>query len=169
MHHSNPRRMSGATDQGGPLPGRLTPPFRWILAVAILCWVNLGFAEQQYGPVRPGESLWTIAGHIRSHTQLSRDQVMLALLRTNPSAFSIPCNVNGALKVGAVLQVPSTDQMAVPVAQSARAEVAAQNSVWRIHLAQGGRLECPASPPEISYHPQRGWLDEGPQRGPVLT
>ena len=25
---------------------------------------------------------------------------------------------------------------------------------------------CQATPPDISYHPQRGWFDEGPHRGP---
>jgi FimV-like protein len=123
---------------------RLLP---WLLAVGLLSWAAPGLAGQPLGPVRPGQTLWQIAGQLQKDTGLTRDQLMLALLWANPEAFSIPCNVNGDLKLGAILRVPALDQMALPDAQAARTEIAEQNRRWRRHLARGGRLECPTVVP----------------------
>ena len=63
-------------------------------------------APATYGPVRAGETLWQIAGRAYPRVHLERDQVMLALIQANPSAFSVPRNINAILRVGAVLQLP---------------------------------------------------------------
>ena len=47
-------------------------------------------AAREIGPVRAGDSLWTLADRIATETGTSRDQVMLALLEANPGAFSPP-------------------------------------------------------------------------------
>jgi pilus assembly protein FimV len=57
-----------------------------------------------YGPVRPGESLRSIAAAIRAATGLGLDEIVLALYRANPDAF-----VGGdseRLRPGVVLRVP---------------------------------------------------------------
>ncbi|WP_240905973.1 FimV/HubP family polar landmark protein [Thiorhodococcus mannitoliphagus] len=121
----------------------------WLLTAIILSWAGPGFAGPAYGPVRSGESLWEIAGRIETDTLVSRDQIMLALLRANPTAFATPCNVNGALRLGALLLIPDADQMAALDAERARAEVAKQNRTWREHQARGSGLTCPAGAPGV--------------------
>lgn len=70
-----------------------------------------------YGPVQAGESLWTIAGSLRSRYGLKQQAMMNAILANNPSAF-----INGdedQLKVGAELKLPAL------AGAAANAEIAA--------------------------------------------
>ena len=97
-------------------------------------------AAEQYGPVRRGESLWQIAGRVYAGSGLSRDQIMLGLLRANPDAFSPPCNLNGVLRVGAVLTLPSPEQVAAIGADSARRAVERQQRDWTEHRGSGRPL-----------------------------
>lgn len=84
----------------------------------------------EYGPVNAGEALWDIAGATRPDSGVSLDQMMLALLRANPGAF-YQDNIN-SLKRGAILRVPSSDEIkAAASAAAAAAEVKAQNDAWR--------------------------------------
>jgi len=78
-----------------------------LLAVFLLGMVSSAHALDAYGPVRRGEDLWDIAKQIYHDQDVSRDQVMLALLKANPQAFEYACNVNSPLKVGEKLQIPS--------------------------------------------------------------
>ncbi|RMD70695.1 MAG: hypothetical protein D6819_03640, partial [Gammaproteobacteria bacterium] len=60
-----------------------------------------------YGPVRRGETLWTIAQRLRPDPSITPQQMMLALLKENPDAF-LEGNIN-KLKAGAVLKVPDRE------------------------------------------------------------
>lgn len=60
-----------------------------------------------YGPVRRREKLWRIAEKVKPDTSISSEQMVMALFRYNPQAFSQP-NVN-ALTTGAILRVPDVD------------------------------------------------------------
>ncbi|MDY6993380.1 MAG: FimV/HubP family polar landmark protein, partial [Pseudomonadota bacterium] len=60
---------------------------------------------KQYGPIESGEMLWNIAAQVYADPSVSRHQVMLALLKANPQAFRVPCNMN-SLKVNALLTLP---------------------------------------------------------------
>lgn len=91
-------------------------------------------ADGQYGPVAAGETLSAIARSVRGQTGGDLNQVMIALLKSNPDAF-YKDNIN-ALKRGAILRVPSAgDLEAAGSASQAAAEVQAQIEDWR-----GGRV-----------------------------
>ena len=60
-----------------------------------------------YGPVGRNEKLWTIAGKLNQEPAITQEQMVIALFRFNPQAFSRP-SVN-ALNAGAVLRVPPRD------------------------------------------------------------
>ncbi|WP_295389244.1 ClcB-like voltage-gated chloride channel protein [uncultured Thiodictyon sp.] len=126
-------------------PWRATRPLGWLLALVLFSPIGSGQAAQTAGAVRPGESLWEIAGRVAPGTGLSRDQVMLALLRANPGAFAVPCNLNSALRQGAQLLVPAVEDMVGLDAAAARQEVAEQGRAWRRHLSQGTPIDCPAT------------------------
>jgi len=82
-----------------------------------------------YGPVRSSETLWVIAGKVQQDKGLSRNQTMVALLKTNPSAFHNG-NIN-LLKKGAMLTVPSSEEISAIGKREALAEVRQQMSEWR--------------------------------------
>ncbi|MDQ0008653.1 pilus assembly protein FimV [Luteibacter jiangsuensis] len=80
-----------------------------------------------YGPVQRGQTLSTIA---RQHAGgADMNQMLVALQKANPEAFYRD-NMN-ALKTGAVLRIPSTDDVQALSAASALAEVRRQNESWR--------------------------------------
>jgi FimV-like protein len=100
-------------------------------------------AQERYGPVRRGEDLWDIARHLYPAEEVSRDQVMLALLRANPQAFEFPCNANSPLQVGVVLRVPTLAEVtALSQAQAQRA-FEQQLREWEEHRLTGQPLICP--------------------------
>jgi pilus assembly protein FimV len=87
-------------------------------------------AAGEYGPVASGETLWEVAAATRPDEGVSLNQVMVALLRANPNAFYRD-NIN-SLKRGAILRVPSADEIrAAGSAAAAAAEVRSQNDAAR--------------------------------------
>ncbi len=117
-------------------------PARWIVVASLLpcCCAAAGAAE--YGPVRPGETLWQVAGRVDAGGDLDRTQIMLALLRANPQAFTPSCNVNAALRVGARLRVPTPEEIAAVDAPAARQAIADQARDWSGHRRGGRPLDC---------------------------
>ena len=85
-------------------------------------------APAQYGPVKRGETLSTIAGSL-GLDGFSLDQTMLALLRANPDAF-LGDNIN-RIKRGAVLRVPGSDERIGVNADEAALVVREQMQQWR--------------------------------------
>lgn len=85
---------------------------------------------QQYGPVAAGETLWVIANRLRPDPSVSVNQMMLALLRTNPEAF-INNNIN-LLKRGALLGVPPLETITALSKAEAAAEVKAHYTSWKM-------------------------------------
>ncbi len=66
-------------------------------------------AADQYGPVKRNETLWDISKRLRPGSDISVQQMMLALQRANPEAF-IDNNINN-LRAGSVLRVPGRDEL----------------------------------------------------------
>jgi pilus assembly protein FimV len=87
-----------------------------------------------YGPVASGETLWNIAERLRPDSSISVNQMMLALLRTNPDAF-FRDNIN-ALRRGAVLRVPDRDQIQSLDGSEALQAVRRHNDLWQDHRRQ---------------------------------
>lgn len=81
-------------------------------------------ASGSYGPVRPGTTLWSIAKAVNPDPGLTTYQMVLALQRANPEAFSRP-NIN-FLRVGVNLRIPSAAEIRRIDPASARAEVLRQ-------------------------------------------
>jgi pilus assembly protein FimV len=97
--------------------------------------VRTGAGEQQV-TVQPGDTAGKIAGAYKS-ADVSLDQMLVALLRANPSAF-IGGNIN-RIKAGAVLDVPGASQVGAVAAPEARRTVSAQSrdfSDYRRRLAE---------------------------------
>ncbi|MGO1892500.1 MAG: FimV/HubP family polar landmark protein [Luteimonas sp.] len=88
-----------------------------------------GSVPGQYGPVQAGDTLSQIAQQMARESDVSTNQMMLALLRTNPQAF-IGGNIN-LVRAGAVLRMPEQDEARRLSAAEASAEVRTQVARWR--------------------------------------
>jgi pilus assembly protein FimV len=85
--------------------------------------------SNEYGPVRPGQTLSQIAATLDDTRGYSIAQTMLALLRANPDAF-IDGNIN-RLKRGEVLHLPQAEELAHYNHSQAAAVVREQMVQWR--------------------------------------
>ena len=97
--------------------------------------------------VRPGDTLYRVAGRTQP-AGISLDQMLVGLYRANPDAF-IESNVN-RLRAGAVLSVPSGDEVRDVTNADARHLLSAQSadfSAYRARLAQGApQAQAPEAP-----------------------
>ncbi len=110
-------------------------------------------AGQEIGPVQANDTLWSIATAYRPDASVSVQQMMLALLRANPDAFS-EGNIN-MMRRGAVLRVPDAATLNAVEANEAYAEVRRQHQVWEEYRQQIGSAPAPqpmgaAPPPETA-------------------
>lgn len=81
-----------------------------LLALALILSAGLPAAraaDALYGPVRPGESFWTIADTLRDKPRVSQEQEMLALYLYNTESFT---GGLGGLQKGSTLRVPTAEQ-----------------------------------------------------------
>ena len=95
-----------------------------------------------YGPVRPSDTLWSLAARLRSDDSVSVQRMMLALLEANPQAFTIR-NVN-AMIVGATLRIPARNEIGPDDKEAAIAEIRHQNAVWKKFRESLGLRGAPA-------------------------
>ena len=82
------------------------------------------------GPVRGGQTLWSIAEAWRPDGSVTMNQVMLAILERNPQAFA-GNNVN-RLQRGAVLVMPDLAAVQAIAPNEAVRRVREQNAAWRL-------------------------------------
>src|SRR5688500_5905530 len=122
-------------------------------------------ADGQYGPVESGETLSAIARAARQDSSVNVNQMMLALLKSNPDAF-YKDNVN-ALKRGAILRIPSASEIeATGTAREAAAEIHAQIEDWRggraspTRIADAGTRDVSPAPVAKADAPTRASDDE---------
>jgi pilus assembly protein FimV len=85
-------------------------------------------AGSKYGPVKRGETLSKIAAAVKPE-EISLDQMLVALLRSNPHAF-INHNMN-LIKAGVTLNVPEKSELAAVSQSEAQDEVRLQARNWR--------------------------------------
>jgi pilus assembly protein FimV len=83
----------------------------------------------KYGPVKRNETLWDIAKRLRPDSDISMQQMMIALLRANPDAFTAN-NINN-LKAGATLQIPRRDEILAMDKAAAIREASRQYAEWQ--------------------------------------
>ena len=70
---------------------------------------SLPVAAERYGPTSQKDTLWDIALKTRPDKSITVNQMMLALLKANPTAFQ-RANING-LKAGHTLVIPSKEDI----------------------------------------------------------
>ena len=96
----------------------------------------------RYGPVSDGEVLSVIASRV-APDGVTLNQMMMAMFRANPEAFS--GNIN-RLHAGVVLTVPDLDELRDQAPAVATAEVVRQMDLWRAGSRQQARITTtPAS------------------------
>ena len=79
--------------------------------------------------IKTGDTAWSLAESMRPDQSISIEQMMMAMLRSNPEAF-IDENVNG-LKRGYILRLPDTDEITSMSQAESLALVRQQNALWR--------------------------------------
>lgn len=83
---------------------------------------------QSFGPTRPCDSLWSIAMQARPNKQVSVSQVIIGIVKKNPSAF-YGRNLNG-LRIGVMLRLPTLAEINHVSAVKAKSLMAKQIKAW---------------------------------------
>jgi pilus assembly protein FimV len=117
--------------------------------------------ELDYGIVRKGDNLWTIAEKLRPDDSISIYQVMMALLQSNPDAF-VDGNVN-RLKVGHVLRIEDASLLTAMSQKEAALEFQAQTEAWEGYRQQVA--ETTAAQPIIASEVDMGEVAEADTAG----
>ena len=120
-----------------------------------------------YGPVLRGQDLWDIARRVYPNEDVSRDQIMLALLKANPQAFDMPCNANSPLKVGVMLQIPNLTQVQALSREQANQEFERQLREWENHRVSGEMLVCPPETQTVAATPEQATAPAPETTSPV--
>jgi len=102
--------------------------------------------------VRAHDTLYSIVGRAGAGTGLERQRMMIAVYRANPQAFDGNINL---LRSGALLSLPSAQDVARLDAAEARDEVADQMSAWRQRAAQAAMRPMLPSAPLLPAEGQR--------------
>ena len=92
--------------------------------------------ERKYGPVESGETLSAIAAVVL-RDGVTMNQMMIALFRANPQAFSNNINV---LRQGATLHIPGENELRLQSPEIATAEVVRQTKAWQTGYEQHVQL-----------------------------
>lgn len=107
--------------------------------------------SHRYGPVKPGETFWSIATRARPSAGVTMDQVLLSIYDANPKAFD-QGRFNGLMK-GQVLRIPSARQMQSVSAADAKARVAALRRGTAASASASVAASTPASPTAVATQP----------------
>ncbi|MCB1738633.1 MAG: hypothetical protein KDI42_10935, partial [Gammaproteobacteria bacterium] len=92
-----------------------------------------------YGPTGKEETLWGIASKMARNAGTTTQQMMLAVLRSNPEAFH-GNNIN-SMKTGVVLRVPGVNEARRLDKDAAIREVRSQNADWQRIAGDVTRLD----------------------------
>ncbi len=93
-----------------------------------------GISADGYGPTTKNDTLWKIAQQVSRGSEVSVEQMLIALYEENPHAF-YKANVN-ALLAGKVLKVPERDVILKLSRKQAVSEFNKQIQAWRNNQAQ---------------------------------
>ena len=95
--------------------------------------------------VQRGDTLYEIARGVAGDDRQAIQRAMIAFFRANPDAFNGNINL---MRAGAILRVPTSDEVAGISAGEAAGEVGQQNAAWRAAGGgEAGRLKL-VTPPE---------------------
>ena len=82
----------------------------------------------EYGPTNRNDSLWKVAKKVNKHSDVSVEQMMMALYKANPDAF-YKKNVN-ALMEGKTLKIPQKPELVKLSKKQAHTQFYRQMAVW---------------------------------------
>jgi len=125
-------------DPAGPVATEAPPPPPAPAPAPAAARPAVAAAGGEYGPVQRGQTLSGIASTLAAGSGHSLNQVMLALLRSNPDAF-IGGNIN-LIRQGAVLRVPPSEAWS-------ETSIAEANAVVREHVARWREMRRPVAQP----------------------
>jgi pilus assembly protein FimV len=149
---------SAAVEQEAP-----PPPARVPSATSPVAATVAEAGADKYGPVNRSETLWDIAKRLRPDSDISMNQMMLALLRANPEAFT-DNNINN-LKAGATLRVPGRDEILSMDKSAARREASRQYTAWK----QERGIEAPAEQAKATETAPKQPSETMPASAPVAS
>lgn len=109
------------------------------------------FAAQGERKVERGNTLWSIAGKNRPNNQLTIYQTMMAIQALNEEAFYAN-NIN-LLKEGAVLRLPTEEQIALFNRATSQEEFERQHAAW-MALKQAGQIDDVVNPEQMNTQAQ---------------
>ncbi len=109
------------------------------IILIVLLTITSSTVAQTYGPTKAGDLLWNIAGKVRPNKSITRYQAMLALLKANPQAFQISCNLN-TLKIGKILTIPLNMQELT--SKEAVNEFYRQHDEWQDFRRKNKQIIC---------------------------
>lgn len=122
------------------------------IQMVLLASLALPLAAAELGPVTQQDTLWSLAKAARGDAPYSMYQVIIALQQKNPRAF-IGDNVHH-VQAGAVLTIPTTDEIAAIDVESARQKVEADEQRWRDLQKQQRIGRKAAGKPKMGYSAQ---------------
>jgi pilus assembly protein FimV len=94
--------------------------------------VDYGEQGVLYGPITRRDTMWRLANKFRVRNDVSVYQVMVAILKKNPSAFDYD-NLNG-LKMGSYLAIPSHSEVLEIDRVYAKKRADADDEIWVARL-----------------------------------
>ncbi|MGQ0657453.1 MAG: FimV/HubP family polar landmark protein [Chromatiales bacterium] len=113
-------------------------------------WRSIDHEVYHYGGARTAQTadrtyptLWSAAKAMRPNSSVTMQQMLIALLRTNPEAF-IRANIN-LLKKGYVLKMPDQGTLASVSREEALAEVKQHHALWQ-EYRQRSAVAAPTQP-----------------------
>jgi pilus assembly protein FimV len=117
---------------------------------------TLGAEPFSYRVIMLNDSLWKISREVKPEAEVSRNQIMIAILRKNPDGFR-GGNIN-YIKTGAELMMPTLAEAQAEMRERANALVEMHKSAWRAgQIAAPGLYELPgmAAAPDSRSAPPR--------------
>jgi pilus assembly protein FimV len=119
------------------------------------------FTDTEYGPVQRNETLWNIARTLNQDPTISQDQMVTALLRSNPRAFrgSSP----NTLLAGSILRIPDHDTIVKLAGRRVRVDLSGQPQpgAGRLSARKTAQARTEAVPSAEEEAPQLKLLPEG--------
>jgi len=104
--------------------------------------------EGEYGPTNRNDSLWKVAEKVNPDSNISVEQMMMALYKANPRAF-YKKNVN-ALMAGKTLKIPEKSDILQLSKKQANTQFYHQMAVWEGKAAPEPEQQMVSSDPETN-------------------